>query len=190
MCGAGSTAKPTLQYFKPVLILFYNISFSRVNIVIGLVFDADLSRLHSIANSWAQKSELHEHSSMFKIHFVLFLPDRLYNLHEHPEFFTSSLASNPDVTVVEQPSLLRPHARFPEMIRTISSRHSTSDWFVFLRAETYIYLNNLVKMLDSLNPSDPICLGHMLLGDDQVPQVVSSDAGFVLSRKAVHMSSK
>jgi hypothetical protein len=157
-----------------------------INIVVSVIFDTDLTQLHSMTNSWGQKRDLQlSNNQHVKVHYLLFMPEKMKNLHPHPEFFTATLA--PDTfTLIEEPTLFLPHARFPPVISAVSARRMNADWFVFVRAETFVYLHNLAQIVAPLDQESALCLGHILRGDDTA-QVMSVDAGFVLSNGAMQI---
>lgn len=154
--------------------------------MVSVIFDTDLNQLHTMTNSWGQKGDLRlSNNQPVKLHYLLFMPEKMKTLHPHPEFFTASLA--PDTfTVLEEPTPLHPHARFPSVIGAVGARQLSADWFVFVRAETFVYLHNLAQIVAPLDEASPHCLGHVLRGDDTA-QVISLDAGFVLSHAALQL---
>lgn len=65
-------------------------------------------------------------------------------------------------------------------------RSPDSEWFIFMDADTYFMMDNLMDYLNTLDPNDPLYLGSSAMLGDTV--FAHGGSGVVLSRKAMELT--
>jgi hypothetical protein len=65
-------------------------------------------------------------------------------------------------------------------------RSPDSDWFIFMDADTYFMMDNLMDYLNTIDPNDPLYLGSSAMLGDTV--FAHGGSGVVLSRKAMELT--
>lgn len=73
--------------------------------------------------------------------------------------------------------------KFLPMIHKAYTMRSAAQWYVFIETDTYIFWDNLFRMLSQLSPLVPLYLGSPLHAEDHM--YAYGGSGIVLSRAAV-----
>ncbi|KAJ5655067.1 hypothetical protein N7490_002070 [Penicillium lividum] len=81
--------------------------------------------------------------------------------------------------------------KFLPMIERAKEANPTAEWFVFIETDTYLFWDNLFRLLDRYDPAVPLYFGSpspgFWLKDEKRVWFAYGGAGFVLSRAAVEI---
>lgn len=94
-------------------------------------------------------------------------------------------AVNPSSTAVEGGWELDKFKNIPMLLHAYRAAPHL-DWFIFMDADSYFMMDNLMDYLSTLNPNEPLYIGHPARYGDVVFN--HGGSGVVLSRKAMEVS--
>ena len=123
----------------------------------------------------------------YHVHDVLADLSEAYSL-DNPDFDTyytqkAMLEANNITEYNNQAGWKLDRFKFLPMVHKAYTMHQTAYWFVFIETDTYIFWDNLLRMLENLDPLVPQYIGSPLHGDGLM--YAYGGSGIVLSRAAI-----
>ncbi|KAJ5914654.1 hypothetical protein N7504_003537 [Penicillium tannophilum] len=105
------------------------------------------------------------------------------------DFKTYEALQNGDKNIGGQDGWRLDRYKFLPMIERAKEANPTAEWFVFIETDTYIFWDNMFRLLDQYDPTVPLYFGSpspgFWLENEQRVWFAYGGSGFVLSRAAV-----